>query len=127
MAVVLVVDDDGELLDTYEAMLAAMGHQPVTQLTVASGPETVRDVGADALVVDMEAAGEEELGFRVIEEVRSVPEMRDFPIILCTAAAETVHTLRERLADLKVPIVVKPFPIEVVENQLQAALGSHDA
>lgn len=62
MAVVLVVNDDGDLLDTYEAMLVAMGHEPVTKLTLASGPETVREVGADALVVDLERADEDEFG-----------------------------------------------------------------
>ena len=127
MAVVLVVNDDGDLLDIYEAVLAAMGHEPVTKLTIESGPETVREVGADALVVDLQAADEGHFGLRIIEEVRSDPELRDFPIILCSGAAESIHPLRERLAELNVPVVLKPFPIEVLEQQLKETLSPTDA
>jgi CheY-like chemotaxis protein len=104
-----------------------MGHQPVTKLTIDSGPETVREVGADALVVDLQQADEDAFGLRIIEELRSDPEMRSFPIILCSGAAESIHPLRDRLAALNVPVVLKPFPIEVLEAQLQEALGSTDS
>ena len=124
MAIVLVVNDDGDLLDTYEAGLAAMGHEPVTKLTINSGPETLREVGADALVVDLQVADEGHFGLRIIEEVRSDPDLRDFPIILCSGAAEDIDPLRQRLAELNVPVVLKPFPIEVLEQQLQATLAS---
>jgi len=124
MAVVLVVNDDGDLLDTYEAVIAAMGHEPVTKLTIDSGPETVREVGADALVVDLQAAGEGHFGLRIIEDLRSDPEMRNFPIILCSGAAESIHALRARLDALNVPVVLKPFAVEVLEERLQVALGS---
>lgn len=127
MAVVLVVNDDGDLLDIYEAVLAAMGHEPVTKLTIESGPETVREVGADARVVDLQAADEGHFGLRIIEEVRSDPELRGFPIILCSGAAESIHPLRERLAELNVPVVLKPFPIEVLEQQLKETLSSADS
>jgi CheY-like chemotaxis protein len=127
MAVVLVVNDDGDLLDIYEAVLTAMGHDPVTKLAIDSGPETVREVGAEALVVDLQAADERHFGLRIIEEVRSDPHMKDFPIILCSGAAESIHPLRERLAELNVPVVLKPFPIEVLERQLEATLSSADA
>jgi CheY-like chemotaxis protein len=126
MAVVLVVNDDGDLLDTYEEMLAAMGHEPVTKLTVESGPETVRDVGADALVVDLQSSDDDEFGVRIIEELRSDPEMRNFPIILCSGATEAIRPLRERLDDLNVPVVLKPFPMEVLEKELTAALASKE-
>lgn len=127
MAIVLVVNDDGDLLDTYEAMIAAMGHEPVTKLTIDSGPETVREVGADALVVDLQAADEGHFGLRIIEDLRSDPEMKNFPIILCSGAAEAIHPLRARLAALNVPVVLKPFAIEVLEERLQVALGSSGA
>jgi CheY-like chemotaxis protein len=127
MAVVLVVNDDGDLLDTYEAVLAGMGHEPVTKLTIASGPETVREVGADALVVDLQATSEDDFGLRIIEELRSDPELGKLPIILCSGAAESIHPLRDRLAALNVPILLKPFPIEVLEEQLQEALRSIDS
>jgi CheY-like chemotaxis protein len=70
MAIVLVVNDDRTMLDVYEAVLRDLGHEPITKMTASSGPDTVRDVGADALLVDLERPDEEEYGLRIIEELR---------------------------------------------------------
>ena len=43
MAVVLVINDDTDMLATYEALLLAMGHQPVTKMALDAGPP-VEDV-----------------------------------------------------------------------------------
>ena len=75
MAVVLVVNDDRDMLDMYESVLQAMGHQPITKVAIHVGPETVREVGADALLVDLEAPEEAEFGLRLIQEVRQDPEL----------------------------------------------------
>ena len=122
VAVVLVVDDDGDLLETYAAMLAMMGHQAVTKRTLESAPETVREVAADALVVDLEARDEHHFGLRIIEEIRTAPETAQLPIILCTGATEAVRPIRDKLEALMVPVVTKPFPLEVLEGHLQAVL-----
>lgn len=124
MAVVLVVNDDGAMLDAYEELLRSMGHEPVTKLTMSSGPETVRDVGADALVVDLQAPHDREYGLRIIEELRGDPQMSRVPIILCSGAAEAIQPIRKRMKALKVPVVLKPFPLDVLERHLHEALAS---
>jgi CheY-like chemotaxis protein len=121
--VVLVINDDSDLLDAYESALLSLGHEPVTKVTMSSGPETVRDVGADALVVDLQRPDEDDYGLRIIEELRSDPQMRSFPVILCSGAVEVVRSLRPRLDELGVPIVVKPFSIQDLDETLTAALG----
>jgi DNA-binding response OmpR family regulator len=122
MAVVLVVNDDRDMLDMYSEALQAMGHEPVTKESIDAGPETVREVGAEALLVDLQAPHEGEFGLRVIQEVREDPEIRNLPIILATGATDELHALHERLKALDVPVLIKPFPISVLEEQLQAAL-----
>jgi DNA-binding response OmpR family regulator len=122
MAVVLVVNDDRDMLDLYESVLQSMGHQPVTKTAIDTGAATVREVGADALVVDLQAPDEDEFGLRVIQEVRQDPATRHVPIILATGAAEEINSLRERLEPLNVPVLIKPFPIETLEEQLRAIL-----
>ena len=122
MAVVLVVNDDRDMLDMYEEALQAMGHEPVTKESVDAGPETVRQVGADALLVDLQAPNEGEFGLRVIQEVREDPEMRNLPIILATGATEELHSLHEQLEALEVPVLIKPFEMSALEEKLHAAL-----
>ena len=122
MAVVLVVNDDRDMLDMYADALQAMGHDAVTKEAIDAGPETVRQVGADALLVDLQAPDEDEFGLRVIQEVREDPELRDLPIILATGATDELDSLHERLEPLAVPVLIKPFSISVLEEQLQAVL-----
>jgi DNA-binding response OmpR family regulator len=122
MAVVLVVNDDRDLLEVYEEALLAMGHEPVTKESIDAGPETVRQVGADALLVDLQAPHEGEFGLRVIQEVREDPETRDLPIILATGATDELHSLHERLDALDVPVLIKPFEMSALEEKLQAVL-----
>lgn len=122
MAVILVVNDDADMLDTYEAFLREMGHQAVTKVAVASGPETVREVKPDALVVDLQLADETRHGLRIIEEVRGDPELAALPIVLCTGAAAEVGPLASRLEELDVPVVLKPFRADHLEQTLNRAL-----
>jgi len=124
MAVVLVVNDHAEMLDTYESLLASMGHEAVTKMAIDSGPETVRQVGADALLVDLQRPDEDAYGVRIIEELRSHPETTNVPIILCTGDAEAARPLIPHLDRMGVPVVLKPFAVEELEVALQAALGT---
>lgn len=132
MAVILVVNDDADMLDTYEAVLREMGHQAVTRITVASGLETVREIKPDALVVDLQLADGTRPGLRIIEEVRCDPELAALPIVLCTGAVADVGPLTSRLRELDVPVVLKPFKADHLEETLTRALergrvipGSH--
>ncbi len=122
MAVVLVINDDQDMLDVYESLLRSLGHQPVTKVMVESGPETIRDLGAEALIVDLQQPEEALFGLRVIEELRSDPELSWLPIILCSGAPEALRTLRPNLDAMGVPVVAKPFAIEALEETLEAVL-----
>jgi DNA-binding response OmpR family regulator len=62
MAVVLVVNDDRDLLDMYADALQAMGHEAVTKESIDADPQTVRQVGGDALLVDLQTPDEDEFG-----------------------------------------------------------------
>ena len=123
MATVLVLNDDGDLLATYESVLRELGHEPITKTTVTSGPETVREVKADALLVDLMRSREDEYGLRIIEEVRGDPELEKLPVILCTAAAGEVRSLLPRLTQLDVPVLLKPFAISDLERVLSTVLN----
>ena len=70
MAVVLVINDDQDMLSLYDAVIRDMGHRPVTKVEVGSAVEVVREVGADALIVDLQSPTDAEAGIRIIREVR---------------------------------------------------------
>jgi CheY-like chemotaxis protein len=123
MAVILVIDDDADMLDLYGAFIREMGHEPVTKVAVESAPETIRDIDPDALLVDLRRPDEHEYGLRVIEELRADPELKALPIILCTAGAQEVRPLLQRLDLLDVPVVLKPFTTDDLERTLTTAIA----
>ena len=127
MAVVLVINDEKAMLDAYASMLVALGHQLVTRAIAVTGAETVRAVGAEALVVDLQRPDEDAYGLRIIEELRADDDLKAFPIILCSGAAQALHALRPRLAALGVPIVVKPFSVNELQRTLELALQDRSA
>jgi len=123
MAVVLVINDDRDLLDTYQDLIRQMGHEPVTEMAAQSGPQTVRKARAEALVVDLQRPDESDFGLRVVEEVRADPELRALPIIVCTGAAEPyLAPVRGRLDSLGVPVLPKPFTLQEFEAALDHLL-----
>jgi CheY-like chemotaxis protein len=127
MAIVLVVNDDRDMLEMYEALIRQIGHEVVTETIVESGPEAVRAVRADAMVVDLRRPDDREYGLRLIEEVRADPEVSDIPIILCTGAVEQIGPLRPRLESLQVPVLPKPFHASELERALAAALAGRSS
>jgi DNA-binding response OmpR family regulator len=122
MARILVINDDDSVLDTYEAVIAGMGHEAVTKAMAASGPEVVRDVGADALIVDLQRPGEEEYGLRIIEELRAEPETQAIPIVLATGAGSDMQPVMARLRSLEVEVVPKPFEVGDLEAVIDASV-----
>ena len=120
MARVLVINDDESILNVYEHLLRELGHEGVSRLKAESGPEIVREVEADALIIDLQRPGEAEYGLRIIEELRADPIKADMPIVLATGAAELPQA--ERLQALAVQVVRKPFEISEIEQALSRSL-----
>jgi CheY-like chemotaxis protein len=112
MATVLVVNDDPEMLDLYEAILEDMGHRAVPRKDLEPQPDTVINMGADGLVIDLQAEEDAQSGLRVIESLRSHPATSDLAVILCTGAVTEADEVRRRLEHLRVPLLIKPFPVE---------------
>jgi CheY-like chemotaxis protein len=119
MAVVLVVNDDRDMLEVYQAMLAEMGHRVVPRLRLEPHPEQVTEAQADALIIDLQRDADPMAGLTVIEELRRDPATRKLPIVLSTGAAAEVRRLSTRLSQLEVPVLIKPFDVDQFRDVMQ--------
>jgi CheY-like chemotaxis protein len=122
MAIVLVVNDDRDMLEVYEALLAEMGHRAVPRLELDPEPDEVLKAGADALVIDLQANAHPAAGLEVIEALRQHPATREIPIVLSTGAANEVKPLQPRLSTLNVPVLIKPFGTDEFKEVVRRVL-----
>ena len=124
MARILVINDDPQILKLYEDVMPTLGHEAVVKEAADSGPETVREVQAQALVVDLQQPDEDAYGLRIIEQLRSDPDLKDLPIVLATGAGPELDPISSRLDELHVPILEKPFRIEELAVAISFALSN---
>jgi CheY-like chemotaxis protein len=75
-------------------------------------------------VIDLQSEEDPESGLRVIESLRSHPATSDLPVILCTGAVTEAEGVRRRLEHLRVPLLIKPFPVETFREVVSELLPS---
>lgn len=108
MTRVLILKDRRTRLHAYEDALRRLGYDCLSREAEEARADTIRDAGADALVVDVEEPEDAHAGIRVIDQLRDDPEFEKFPIVLCTNADPPPDTVI-RISLLDIPIVERPF------------------
>ncbi len=123
MALILIVDDDARLRDSFARLLAQEGHQPIT---AASGEEGIRRLEADQ--PDMVVMDVRMQGISGIEALGSMKKADSTtPVIIMTAFGDT-DTAIEAVNKGAFDYILKPFDIpEMLGLIAQALEASHRA
>ena len=116
---VLVMNDTQEVLDVVQMLLEEEGYRVSTSLHTLDIAR-IRDLAPDVIVLDL--VFEHQLkGWHFLTLVRLDRRLCRVPLILCTAAVKTVEPMRANLAAQQVRIVYKPFDIETLLAEIDAA------
>jgi two-component system response regulator VicR len=117
---ILVINDTQEILDLIQVLLEDEGYRVTTSLALLN-MDKVKSLAPDIIVQDLLFEGSQETGWKFLTLVRLDPQLARIPLVLCTAAMQTVHDpeMAEQLDRLGVRVVLKPFDIE----ELLAALS----
>ena len=120
---VTVVDDSPELLALFGDLLRFDG----VEMSLLNGSTTLQDIEEsipDLLVIDLRLGGESLAGWDIIRLVRAHRELRNVPIIVCSAAIDEIGEHRDefsRTPDLY--LLPKPFSLDELESCVGKALG----
>jgi len=110
--VILAVDDDEGVITLFQRYLEKQGYK-VAGMTSSEGVvETAKRLKPYAITLDVIMPGKD--GWQIIQELKSDPETRDIPVIVCSIISEADKGLSMGVADY----LVKP----VTEQDLLDAL-----
>ncbi len=110
---VLAIDDDMQVISLYERYLAPMGYQVIALTNPVRALERAKELKPMAITLDIMMPGKD--GWTVLSELKSNPETRDIPVIICSILEEEEKGFSLGAADY----LVKP----ILEDDLIRALN----
>jgi CheY-like chemotaxis protein len=123
---VLIVNDTQEIIDLLRELLEDEGYRVSTSLALLD-LDKVKELAPDIIVQDLLFEATQEQGWKFLTLARLDPEVRRIPLVLCTAAVQTVkdEEMAAKLEQLGVRVVLKPFDIEELLGVLAETLAAH--
>lgn len=109
---VVAVDDDHAGLELLRMVLEADGHAVRTSAIAGAALDLLIDDTPSVLVTDLMLGADRQGGFRLIEQVRSRPELDGLPVVALTGVTSSQDLARARAAGADVCMTK---PIDVAE------------
>ncbi|MBK9927031.1 MAG: GAF domain-containing protein [Anaerolineales bacterium] len=110
--VVLAIDDDPQVISLYERYLNPQGYYVVPLTQPAKAKERIKELKPFAVTLDIMMPNID--GWTVLTELKSDPETRDVPIIICSIVEQTDKGFNLGAADY----LVKPILEEEIVHAL---------
>lgn len=114
---ILIIDDEPEMLEVLQFMLAAEGFETVTARDALSGIRAAYHVQPDAILLDVMMPHID--GF---ETCRRLRQMTTVPILILTGAATTAENISQGFSAGADEYVTKPFHRSELISRLMACL-----
>ena len=114
--VILCVEDDEGVITLFRRYLSKQGYQIVGLTNSSIAVERARELKPYAITLDVMMPGKD--GWQVIQELKSTPETREIPVVMCTIVGEEEYGLTLGAADY----LLKP----ILEHDLLSALNRLD-
>ena len=106
MAVILIVDDDRSVLDTFRRMLDLEGHEVVTALDTEAALHELERAQPDAILLDLRMPVESGIAF--LRRLRAQEGSRRTPVAIITGDYFARESLGEELRELQASVYYKP-------------------
>ena len=123
---IMVINDDQDILDLYEALLSEEGYDVITSKLAFEHPAAVELLRPELVMLDLKFGTELE-GWKMMQKLRLYRPTSALPIIVCTAAVREAREQEDHLHSEGIGIVYKPFAINhllLAVRQLLAVVES---
>src|SRR5438105_1772303 len=120
---IAVINDDTAFLDLMRDLLETEGDHEVLLCREWSGAyEFVKREQPDVAILDIRIGGEEH-GWTILNLLTLDPETRPVPIIVCSAAIQSLHEHQALLSRFGVRALPKPFDLDALLRTIDESLG----
>lgn len=122
---ILVINDDQDLLELYEALLSEEGYDVTTSKLAFEHPAAIELLHPDLVMLDLKFGTQLE-GWKMMQKLRLYRPTAGLPIIICTAAVREAREQEDHLRSEGIGVVYKPFAIDhlvLAVKQTLAATG----
>lgn len=122
---VLIVNDTQAILDVMRELLEGEGYRVSVSIETVD-LHRIKALKPDIIVQDLLFAGTQETGWKFLTLARLDPSVARIPLILCTAATETVSdpAMAENLDRLGVRVLLKPFNLDDLLTAITEVLAA---
>lgn len=122
---IAIIEDESVLGSVLAELLGDEGYESVQHSQAAGAHDFVVEQKPDLVLLDL-MFDREAQGWGILDAHIVDPRTRGVPIILMTADTRAVATRRDRLAELKIPVLMKPFELAQVLDTVARAIRSTD-
>jgi CheY-like chemotaxis protein len=119
---VLVVNDTEEIIELFRDIVEGLGHRISATTYAPEDLATVKEINPDLVILDMVMGGEA-TGWQLLQKMKMSRDTEPIPVIVCTAALESVREQEGWLTSKAVKIVLKPFSVDDIELAISKALA----
>jgi DNA-binding response OmpR family regulator len=118
---IMVVNDTKEILELFDELLTEEGYETHLYSYGIHDLDEIKRVGPDLIILDY-IIGEERNGWQLLQKLKMDRTTARIPVIVCTGAVREVREMEGWLREKGVGIVLKPFDIEDLLNEVARVL-----
>jgi PAS domain S-box-containing protein len=111
---ILAIDDDPQVISLYERYLQPQGYQVVSLSDPSRAVERVRQLKPFAVTLDIMMPGYD--GWRVLNDLKSNPETRNIPVIVCSIVEEQEKGFNLGATDYLVKPILEDDMLNVLDR-----------
>src|ERR671933_1322272 len=118
-----VINDDTVFLDLmHELLQDEEGYEVLICREWDNAYQVVKQQRPDLLILDIRIGGEER-GWTILNLLTLDPDTRPIPLIVCSAAVQSLHEHQEMLNKFGIHALPKPFDLDTLLSTIESTLG----
>lgn len=119
---ILAMNQSEDVLELFRVLLEEEGYRVTVQPLIHKDLEAIHELAPDLIVLDY-MWDYEDSGWAFLQMLKMNPATQAIPVIVCTGAVNRVEALRAHLEQMGVRVVLKPFNLEDLLDEIAIALN----